>query len=210
MASLPKPRYTPQEYLALERQAEYKSEYFAGEIFAMAGASPPHNAIVFNLSGELSPQLRGGPCRGYVSDQRVKVSATGLYTYPDVVVVCGEPQFEDDHLDSLINPTLIIEVLSSTTEAYDRGSKFAQYRQLESFQEYVLIAQDECHVEWFVRQPDGRWLLAEAKDLAETVHLASIGCNLKLEDVYYLVELPPTEGSAPGGPAEPPAGPDSP
>src|SRR5712692_10164216 len=135
-----KQRVTPEEYLARERDAEHKSEYFDGEIFAMAGGSPQHSAIIFNVNGLLFPQLRGGPCRGFNSDMRVKVSETGLYTYPDLVVLCGEPQFDDEHQDTLLNPTLIVEVLSPTTKAYARGDKFSHYRWLESLQEYLLVA----------------------------------------------------------------------
>jgi Uma2 family endonuclease len=201
MAAVRKPRYTPEEYLALERRAEYKSEYFAGEIFAMAEASPVHNAIVFNAAGALFPQLRGGPCRGYGSDLRVKVSESGLYTYPDLVVACGEPEFDDEHRDTLLNPTLLLEVLSTSTEAYDRGGKFAQYRRLESLQEYVLVSQDEYRVEWFVRQPDGRWLLSEAKELTDLVQLSSIRCDLALADLYDRVEMDASGGDGSGASA---------
>ncbi len=137
-----KPFLTPQDYLALERQAETKSEYYAGEVFAMAGASRKHNTIVTNLAYLLVGQLKGRSCEVYNSDMRVKVSATGLYTYPDLVVVCGKPRFDDDQEDTLLNPTVIIEVLSKSTEAYDRSEKFAQYRALELMADYLLIAQD--------------------------------------------------------------------
>lgn len=165
MSSLPKARFTPQQYLALERAAETKSEFFNGEIFAMAGASREHNLIATNVVRELSAQLKGRPCETYPGDMRVKVSETGLYTYPDVVVVCGEPRFEDEHGDTLLNPTLVVEVLSPSTEAYDRGEKSSHYRRLASLAEYVLIAQDRCHVERYARRPDGLWLLAEARGL---------------------------------------------
>ena len=151
MSSQAKQQYTPEEYLALERQAQYKSEYYAGEIFAMAGASRWHNLIVANVIGELSLQLKGRPCTTYPSDMRVKISPTGLYAYPDVTVVCGDAQVEDTQQDTLLNPTLIVEVLSESTEAYDRGSKFAHYRKLASLLEYVLIAQTKSHVEHYVR-----------------------------------------------------------
>ena len=190
MSSLPKPRFTPEEYLALERPAEYRSEYFNGEIFAMAGASREHNLIAGNVSRELGNQLKGRPCETYQTDMRVRVSAMGLYTYPDVVVVCGEPQFENDSVDTLLNPTLLVEVLSPSTEAYDRGDKFEQYRTLESLADYVLIAQDRYRVERFARQPDGQWLLSVAKSLDAEVSLASIGCRLPLADVYDRLSLP--------------------
>jgi Uma2 family endonuclease len=189
MSSQAETHYTPEEYLALERQAPCKSEYYAGEIFAMAGASRWHNLIVTNVLREFSLQLKGRPCTTYPSDMRVKVSPTGLYTYPDVIVVCGEAQFEDHQQDTLLNPTLIVEVLSESTEAYDRGGKFAHYRKLPSLMEYVLIAQTKPHIEHYVRQPDNRWLLAEADSLPDTVHLASIDCRLALAEVYDKVDI---------------------
>ncbi|MDS4031337.1 MAG: Uma2 family endonuclease [Candidatus Contendobacter sp.] len=184
-----KPRLTPEDYLAIERGAEYKSEYFNGEIFAMTGASEPHNAIVVNTTIQLGNQLKKRPCRLYANDLRVKVSPTGLYTYPDLVVVCGKGQFEDTHLDTLLNPTLIIEVLSDSTEAYDRGRKFEHYRHLDSLVEYVLIAQHRSHVESYRRQPDHQWLLTECNGLDGTLRLQSIDCDLALAEVYAKVEL---------------------
>jgi Uma2 family endonuclease len=143
MSLQPKTEYTPEEYLALERNAEAKSEYFAGEIFLMAGASERHNLIVANLIAEFRSQFKNRACKVYPSDMRVKVSASGLYTYPDVTVVCGEPQFEDEHKDTLLNPTLIIEVLSESSEAYDRGKNFEHYRSLKTLSDYLIIAQDK-------------------------------------------------------------------
>lgn len=140
MSLQPKPCLSPEDYLALERSAEFKSEYFDGQIFAMAGASESHNIITLNVGSEIRQQLKKCPCTVYVSDMRVKVGPTGLFTYPDVVVVCGQAQFDDSHLDTLLNPTLIVEVLSDSTEAYDRGRKFEHYCKLESLAEYVLIA----------------------------------------------------------------------
>ena len=189
MSSQTQQRYTPEEYLARERQAQYKSEYYAGDIFAMAGASRWHNLIVANVIGELRSQLKGRPCTTYPSDMRLKVSPTGLYTYPDVTVVCGAAQFEDTQQDTLLNPTLIVEVLSESTEAYDRGGKFAHYRKLASLLEYVLIAPTKPHVEHYVRQPDNRWLLAEADSLHDTLHLPSIDCHLALAEVYDKVDI---------------------
>lgn len=183
------PRYTPEEYLARERNAEYRSEYFAGEIFAMSGASEPHNMITTNLVRELSQQFKGRPCRVYASDMRVKVSATGLYTYPDVVALCGEPQFDDRQKDTLLNPTVLIEVLSPSTEAYDRGQKSIHYRRLASLEEYLFIAQDRAQVEHYQRQPGGQWLFSEVSALHETVALPSISCVLALVDIYDKVAL---------------------
>jgi Uma2 family endonuclease len=190
MSSLPRPQFSPQEYLALERRAEYRSEYFDGEIFAMAGASREHNLIAGNAFASLHGQLKGRRCEAYPGDMRVRVSQPGLYTYPDVVVVCGEPEFEDAEVDTLLNPTLIVEVLSPTTEAYDRGEKFAQYRTLASLAEYVLIAQDRYRVERFARQPDGQWLFAAAHRLDQVISLASIDCRLPLAEVYDRLTLP--------------------
>ena len=175
---------TPQEYLEIERRAEYKSEYFDGEMFAMAGASRAHNQITTNVVGELHPQLKKRPCRVYTNDMRVKVSATGLYTYPDIVAFCGPARFDDNQKDTLLNPTVIIEVLSDSTEAYDRGKKFQHYRTLESLQEYVLISQQECRVEHYVRQPGNQWALTEVHDLTEVIQLSSIQCQLALADIY--------------------------
>lgn len=191
MASAARQLLTPAEYLEIERTAENKSEYYAGEMFAMAGGSPEHNAIVFDVGGLLFAQLRGGPCQGFGSDQRVKVSETSLYTYPDLSIVCGEPRFEPGTPRTLLNPTLIIEVLSPTTEAYDREGKFEHYRRLESLQEYVLIAQDRYRIERYLRQPGSEeWLFAVVTDPQGLVPLPSIGCELPLADVYARVEIP--------------------
>lgn len=190
MSSQPKTSITPEKYLAIERKAEYKSEYFNGEMFAMAGASERHALIVTNVVAELRGQLRHRPCTVYSTDLRVRVSPTGLYTYPDVIVVCGQAQFADDQKDTLLNPTLIVEVLSESTKDYDRGGKFEHYRTLASLSEYVLIAQDKYHVEHFVRQPDNRWLLSETNRLEDTIHLPSIDCALALTEVYDKVEMP--------------------
>jgi Uma2 family endonuclease len=180
---------SPEEYLALERKAEYKSEYFGGEIFAMAGGSKRHNAIAANIIGELRSQLKKRPCLVYPSDMRVKVSKTGLYTYPDVIVVCEEELFEDEEEDTVLNPVLIVEVLSDSTEAYDRGKKFEHYRQIDSLLEYLLVAQDHHRVEQFTKQKDGRWIFAEASSLEDTIKLASIGCELALEEIYDKIKL---------------------
>jgi Uma2 family endonuclease len=182
--------YTPAEYLALERAADHRSEFYAGEIFAMAGASKEHSLIVGQVVRIIGNQLRGGPCRQYPQDMRVKVDETGLYTYPDVVVACGEHRFEDNAFDTLLNPTLIIEVLSPSTEAYDRGIKFQHYKKLESLQQYVLIAQDRASVEVFTRTESGDWLLKDAQSLTDGVSLGSIGADLPLAEVYENVEFP--------------------
>ncbi|MCL4834851.1 MAG: Uma2 family endonuclease [Caldilineaceae bacterium] len=183
-----KVRVTPEEYLALERKAETRSEYVNGEIYAMAGASREHNLIALNLAAELRTQLRSRSCETYVSNMRVRVKATGLYTYPDVVVVCGRARFDDKELDTLVNPTVLAEVLSPSTEAYDRGGKFAHYRYLESLQEYVLIAQDRMQVEHFARR-GSQWLLTAYNRPDEVLALPSIECALPLQEIYARVEL---------------------
>ncbi len=194
MSTAPKPLYTPDQYLTLERQAETKSEYFAGEIFAMAGATRERSLIVANLTRDLGVQMLDRPCEVYPTEMRVKVDETGLYTYPDLVVVCGEPRFEDAHVDTLLNPTLIIEVLSPSTEAYDRGRKFAQYRRLPSLREYLLIAQDQPRVEQYLRQPEGQWLLSEAE--TGTLSLPSIQAELSLAEIYRKITFPKAGGPA--------------
>ena len=189
MSSQVKVYYTPEEYLTLERQAEYKSEYFNGEIFAMTGASRRHNLVAGNIFASLHNQLRKRPCEIYPSDMRVKVSPTGLYTYPDVIVVCGEPIFDDQQKDTLLNPTVLIEVLSKSTASYDRGEKFEHYRKLSSLAEYLVVAQNKYHAEHYIRQPDNRWLLSETDDVQQTIHLSSIECDLALADIYDKVEV---------------------
>jgi Uma2 family endonuclease len=175
--------YTAQQYLDLERAAEHKSEYINGRIYAVAGASRQHNQITFNIAGELRSQLKDRPCLAYASDMRVKISATGLYTYPDIVALCQDPQFEDTGMDTLINPEVIVEVLSESTEAYDRGEKFAHYRRLPSVSEYLLIAQDQTRVEHYLRQ-DKQWLLTEFDALNDGVALNTIACHLSLAEIY--------------------------
>ncbi|MEZ5583175.1 MAG: Uma2 family endonuclease [Candidatus Competibacteraceae bacterium] len=181
----------PEDYLALERSADYKSEYLNGEMFAMTGASEAHNLIVANIIRELSIQLKKRPCKVYPSDMRVKVDPTGLYTYPDVTVVCGPTRFDDAHKDTLVNPTVIIEVLSESTEGYDRGQKFEHYRKLDSLTDYLLVAQNRPHVERHHRQPKDQWLLTETNDLQTSLRLDSIDCELVLAEIYDKVELPP-------------------
>src|SRR2546423_5437747 len=189
MSSQTKVYYTPDEYLALERKAEYKSEYFNGEIFAMTGASRRHNLVAANVLAALHLQLRKRPCEIYPSDMRVKVSPTGLYTYPDVVIVCGEPMFDDEQKDTLLNPTLLVEVLSKSTASYDRGEKFEHYRKIKSLAEYLVLAQDKYHVEQYTKQSDDRWLLWETDDPQKTIRLPSIECDLALADIYDKVEV---------------------
>lgn len=181
---------TVDEYLELEASADTKSEYFDGEVFTMAGGTPEHNLIAANLIRELGNQLEERPCRVYTSDQRVKIPDTGLYTYPDVTVVCGEPQFEGRDRRALLNPTVIVEVLSETTEADDRGDKFAHYRRLTSLREYVLVASDRRRIERFTRQEGAaEWVLTECGDAAGSHALPSVECALSLPRVYSKVEF---------------------
>ena len=193
MSTQPIPRYTPEQYLAMERAAETRHEYFDGEIFAMSGASRSHVLIAGNLAAALLGQLRDRPCNVYPLDMRVRVSPTGLYTYPDVIVVCGDEQFADDHEDTLLNPTVIFEVLSPSTESYDRGKKFRHYRTLDSLREYVLVSQEEPRIEQYVRQPGDEWLLHDAAGLDAELTLRSVDAKLRLADVFNKIEFPPAE-----------------
>jgi Uma2 family endonuclease len=188
MASQPKTYFTAEEYLELERQSQYRSEYFNGEIFAMGGASPRHVLIVTNVVAELRSQLKKQPSTVFSTDLRVRVSPTGLYTYPDVVVVCGKPLFSDEQKDTLTNPTLIAEALSKSTKDYDRGDKFEQYRALDSVKEYVLIAQDRYHVEHHRRQTDNTWVLSDTNRIEDSMELISIGCHLDMVEIYDKVD----------------------
>ncbi len=201
MSSQPETYLTPEEYLAIERKAETKSEYFNGvmyplrdtakprDVFAMVGASRKHNLISANIIVALGQQLRDRPFELYPSDMRVRVPETNPYTYPYVAVACGEPKFDDDYFDTLLNPTLIVEVLSPSTASYDRIKKFGYYRTIESLAEYLLISQDEYKVEQYVKRADGRWLLSDISSLEGIVELASIQCTLRLADIYAIVEL---------------------
>lgn len=202
--SLPKsePLYTEAEYLALERQSEERHEYLDGLIYDMAGESPEHGDICMNLSRVISTQLLGSSCRAWSKDTKVRsgpvpksrYSMKGLYSYPDLVIVCGTPVFHDEYRDVLLNPQVIIEVLSPTTEAFDRSEKFLRYRtHLESLTDYVIVAQDRPLVEHYSRQANGQWLITYATDLANTVMLMSAGCARNLRDVYDRIVFPPPE-----------------
>jgi len=180
--------YTPEEYLFMERKATLKSEYLSGEILAMSGASRAHNFITLDIATELNIQLRGRDCDVYTGDMRVKVRQSDSYFYPDVVVACGESQFEDNHFDSLLNPVVIIEVLSPSTETYDRGEKFEYYQQIPSLKEYILVSQDKVHVEHY-RFQDTEWKLNTFHTLQDSLTLPSIGCQLPLLDIYTRVNF---------------------
>jgi len=188
--SVPQSKFlTPEEYLAIDRQAEEKSEYWDGEMVLMASASRQHNLIASNVNAELRDQLKERPCEVYPSDMRVRIPDTDRYVYPDVSVVCGDPQFEDEETDVLLNPTVIVEVLSATTEAYDRGKKLDSYLTIDSLQEYLLIAQDKPRVYHYVRQPDNRWLFSETSQLDTVIQLDSIGCRLSFVEIYRKVDF---------------------
>lgn len=206
MAALPQPApfLTSEEYLAFERQSNTRHEYYRGEIFALAGATRTHNLITFNLAGVLSPQLKHRPCEAYVSNMRVKIADGELYAYPDAVVVCGKAEFEDCDKDTLLNPTVIIEVLSPSievlspsTETYARGAQFELYRTLESLSDYLLVSQSKPMIEHYTRQADDRWLLMTYKGLDAVAAITSIGCELRLADVYDKVEWPAGEEALP-------------
>lgn len=189
MTAQPRPYITEAAYLEQERRNITKSEYYDGQIYAMTGAKESHNLIASNLIASLHGQLRRKPCRVYPSDMRVKVLRTGLNTYPDVVVVCGQPEFVDKKRDTLTNPTVIIEVLSPSTERYDRGVKFRHYRAIETLRDYILIAQDRQYIEHYTRQENGQWLFEEVSDAKAHMKIDSITCTLSLEDTYEKVEL---------------------
>lgn len=176
--------FAPQEYLRWERYQALRHEYVDGEVYAMSGASRKHNIINGNTFATLHAQLRSRPCEIYNNDMRVKIYSTNVYTYPDIVVACGQPMFEDTELDTLLNPILIIEILSVSTERYDRGAKFGYYRSITTLQEYILIAQDSCRVEHYRRYDGVQWLFMDYQDPQAVLALASIGCSLYMQDVY--------------------------
>lgn len=184
MSTQPRTFLTPGQYLDIER----KSEYYNGEMFAMAGANVSHNLLVANLVAGLGKQLRSGPCWVYLCDMRVRVSAT-LYAYPDVMAVCGETRCLDNQRDTVLNPCLLVEVLSPSNEAYDRGRKFQQYKAIASLREYLLVASDRIHADLYTRQPDGRWLLTSAERMEDSLALESVGAQLTLSDLYEKVDL---------------------
>ena len=186
------PRYlTPDEYLLIERRAEIKSEYVDGVMYAMAGASPNHNIVLSNLITELNLPLRPTPCLVFPSDMKVRIPDRRKYLYPDVSVVCRQPVYADDEKDVLLNPLLVIEILSESTASYDRSRKFLWYQQMESLEEYVLVSQDEPLVETYYRQPDGTWTYTKLDSLDATLTLRSVNCALPLQTVYSKVEFPP-------------------
>jgi Uma2 family endonuclease len=190
------PRLTPEQYLEIDRAAEFRSEYIDGEMFAMSGGRVAHSRISLKLGGALDAALMARNCVVTGPDLRVRVAKQGPFFYPDVTVCCGEPQLADDYSDVLLNPTVVFEVLSPSSEAYDRGKKFAAYRCIESLREYVLVSQTEPFVESYLRGPDGKWIFTDFRGLDAVCKLASIDCEIKLADVYRNVLLDSATGSA--------------
>jgi len=188
MSAVPKPIYNADQYLALEESAEYRSQFYFGEIFAMAGASRRHNIAAGNVYAIIHAQLRGRRCEIYQNDMRVKVNAD-FYTYPDIVIVCGEPQIEKKNGENLLNPTVLIEVLSPSTEKFDRGDKFRYYRLMPSLREYVLVSQNRVNVEHYFRQEDNSWLFTAMNDEDEVLELPSVSCSVNVRDIYDKVDL---------------------
>jgi Uma2 family endonuclease len=189
MSALPQKNMTEADYLEFERGSDTRHEYLSGQIYAMSGASRNHNIISSNINGLLYNHLDESPCEHYQSDMRVHIPATGLYTYPDLSVACAEIQLLDDKFDTLLNPVIIFEVLSATTEKYDRGEKFQSYRTLPSLQEYVLISQNQARIEHYLRQKDNKWSLTDVLGLNATFELPSIKLVLALDDVYRKVSF---------------------
>lgn len=182
-------KLTEAEYLEIERAAETKSEFFDGEMFGMSGGSPRHSQIAMNLSRELGNYLRGHPCTPYNSDLRVKVDATGLFTYPDLSIVCGPLDLAEGTKDTVINPAVIVEVLSPSTEGYDRGKKFENYRLISSLKEYLLVSQDSPHIEQFIRSSPGEWTLREASGFESSLSLPALDISISLGEVYLDVDF---------------------
>jgi len=198
MSTVPHQRpFTVREYLEREERSPTKHEFYQGEIFAMAGASIRHNVIAGNVFAILHALLKGTGCRPYSSDQRIKIETAGLFTYADICVICGDVQRAADDSHSAANPRVIVEVLSDSTEAYDRGEKFRLYRQLDSLQEYVLVSQIQPRIDKFVRYEDGAWLMSPVDSLEESVELKSIGCRLRLAEIYDGVKFGPEPASGP-------------
>lgn len=180
--------HTPEEYLALEETAEFKSEYYRGEIFAMAGGSVDHNQIISNLNARLNLAFRNKNCRVYAADVRLRVEARDMFTYPELLVVCGQPEFYRDRNDTVTNPLVIIEVLSESTKNYDRGEKFEIYRTLPTLKEYILVDQYKAHLEHFSRTGKGQWLLEEFDHPDAILHLPEIDFQISLREIYDKIE----------------------
>ncbi len=204
MSAVPKKLHTAEEYEARERVAEFKSEFYRGEVFPMQGPGGPfgmagakfnHNQAKENLAREIGNRLSGGPCRTLSSDMRVKIQATGFQTYPDVLIVCGNREFTDGKKDCLLNPSVILEVLSDSTQGYDRGAKFLNYQKIPSLREYILVEQDEAICERYVRAPDGfTWLRTTVEGLESSLTIATVNVTIPMGDIYAGVEFPEPDG----------------
>lgn len=191
MSSAVKTKLTVAEYLAMERSSETKHEYFDGDVFAMAGGTPEHSLIATNFASESRASLKDSPCVVFNSDLRVKVKATGLYTYPDVTIVRGEREFDDQHGDTLVNPTVIVEVLSKSTAAYVRGTKSKHYRKIESLKALLFIEQDSPGVDVIWLRPDGDWVVSDAMEISESIVIGPLGISISLAEIYRNVTFPP-------------------
>lgn len=185
------PVFTPEEYLSLERFSNIRHEYLDGVVYPVASQTPTHSGICFNLAGVIGSQIIDSACRGFSPNMKVRAGEKGLYAYPDLAVVCGEPVFHDDQRDALVNPTVVFEVLSPSTEAYDRGEKFLRYSTgIETWRDYVLVSQDRPRVEHFTRKPDGTWSRSEVGGMSGILSLPSIDCEIPLADVYSRIAFP--------------------
>ncbi len=193
MSTQPKPYVTPEQYLEIERAAKYKSEYYDGEMFPVAFATLNHARLSGNLLRSLGNQLHDRSCEALGSDVRVQTQLNGPYFYPDIVVFCGKPRLADSWNDMITDATVIIEILSPSTQDYDRGFKFEQYRRLPSLADYLVIAQDRVYLEYNTRQRDGSWLMREVSDRDTVIHLPSIDCSFRVEEAYSRVEFEPEQ-----------------
>jgi Uma2 family endonuclease len=189
VASNPITKVTAEEYLALDRAAEFRSEFIDGEIIAMSGGSQRHSKLQINLALEVETALRGTPCQAFSADLRVRVS-TRMYAYPDLTVVCGDLMLADGRQDILLNPKIIFEVLSPSTEYYDRGVKFRRYREVESLTDYILVDQDQARIEQFTRGDAHTWTFRDYQDASETLLIESIGVSLPIARIYERIEFP--------------------
>lgn len=183
-----KEKISPELYLELERKAEFKSELINGEMYAMVGTTRKHNRIALNIATILNSMLKAKPCKVYISDLRVQINSTGLFTYPDLIITCGKEILTDKHKDTLTNPKCIIEVLSDSTEKYDRGEKFLNYQQIDSLQEYILVSQDQHRVETFLRQTDGKWLYESTEGLQSEFKISTADGSISLSEIYSNTE----------------------
>ena len=191
MSALPRRTFTPEEYAMLEEKAAYKSQYVGGEIFAMAGVQPWHDAVVQNLTGMFYVRFRGRPCRSFSADMKIRAKAGDLWTYADLSALCGAPMFDTSAKpQSLLNPQVIFEILSPSTEDFDRGDKFERYKRIESLTDYVLVASEKMRVEHYIRQDGGGWLYREHHEGADLLKLTCVEAELPLAEIYERVTFP--------------------